>query len=259
MTIEVIPVPLLRDNYAYLIADRAAGTAVVVDPSEADPVRGALARERLDLAAIWCTHHHWDHVGGIAGLLRDRPEGFPVLGSEHDLAQKNIEHQTRGLRDQDVVQHGGVSFEVLAIPGHTLGAIAYVSSADAFTGDTLFLGGCGRVFEGTMPMMRASLARLRALPPETRVWCGHEYTQKNLEFAHVIEPQESAIGARLDAVSAARAEGRPSVPGTIADEKVTNPFFRWDVPAVRSYAASRGPAADDDEIFARIREAKDSF
>ncbi|MDQ3033932.1 MAG: hydroxyacylglutathione hydrolase [Myxococcota bacterium] len=258
MTIEVIPVPLLRDNYAYLIADRAAGTAVVIDPSEADPVLDALASEGLDLAGIWCTHHHWDHVGGIAGLLRDHPS-IPVLGSEHDLAQKNIEHQTRGLRDQDVVQHGGVSFEVLAIPGHTLGAIAYVGGGDAFTGDTLFLGGCGRVFEGTMPMMRASLARLRALAPETHIWCGHEYTQKNLEFARVIEPQESAIRARLDAVSAARTEGRPTIPGTIAEEKTTNPFFRWDAPAVRKFAESRGPAATDDEIFARLREAKDSF
>jgi hydroxyacylglutathione hydrolase len=258
MTIEVIPVPLLRDNYAYLIVDRAAGAAVVIDPSEADPVLDALAAEGLVPAAIWCTHHHWDHVGGVSGIVRAHP-GIPVLGSEHDLQKKNIEHQTRGLRDHEVVEHGGVSFEVLAIPGHTLGAIAYVGGGAAFTGDTLFVAGCGRVFEGTMPMMRASLARLRELPPETHVWCGHEYTLKNLEFAFVVEPQESAIRARLEQVSATRAEGRPTVPSTIAEELTTNPFLRWDAPAVRAYARSLGAAESDDEIFARLREAKDSF
>jgi hydroxyacylglutathione hydrolase len=257
-TTEVIPVPLLRDNYAYLLVDRDASTAVVIDPSEADPVLDALAEHGLDLAGIWCTHHHHDHVGGVPGLLRAHP-GVPVLGSEKDMARKTIEHQTRGLRDQDVVQHAGVSFEVLTIPGHTLGAIAYVGGGAAFTGDTLFLAGCGRVFEGSMPMMRASLARLRALPPETKIWCGHEYTEKNLEFAHVVEPQEVAIRARLDAVHALRAEGRSTMPGTIAEELTTNPFLRWDCAAVRTYAASRGPAETDDEIFAQLRVAKDSF
>lgn len=258
MTLEVIPVALLRDNYAYLIVDRDAHSAVVIDPSEADPVLDALAEHGLELAGIWCTHHHWDHVGGIAGLLRAHP-GIPVVGSEHDLRKKHIEHQTRGVGDHDLVSHAGVSFEVLAIPGHTLGAIAYVGGGSVFTGDTLFVAGCGRVFEGTMPMMRASLARLRALPAETQVWCGHEYTQKNLEFAHVVEPQEVAIRARLDAVIATRSEGRPTVPSTIAEELATNPFLRWDCSAVRAYAASRGAAADDDEVFARIRAAKDAF
>ena len=148
---------------------------------------------------------------------------------------------------------------MLAIPGHTLGAIAYVGGGAAFTGDTLFVVGCGWVFEGTMSMMRVSFEWLRALLRETRIWCGHEYTQKNLEFALVVEPQEVAIRARLDAVVAMRAEGRPTVPSTIAEEVATNPFLRWDCSAVRAYAASRGPAEDDDEVFAQIRAAKDSY
>ncbi len=256
--IEVIPVPLLRDNYAYFIADRASGKAVIVDPSEAEPVLEALAKEQLTPVAIWCTHHHWDHVGGVPGLVRVHPE-LPVVGSAYDFEHKRIEHQTRGLTDGDTLEHGGVTFEVISIPGHTLGAIAFVGGGAALTGDTLFTGGCGRVFEGTMAMMRSSLSRLRELPPDTRVWCGHEYTTRNLEFAAAVEPQEMAIRARLDAMRALRDEERPTVPGTIAEERTTNPFLRWDAPAVRSYAQSRGPAANDDEIFARIREAKDAF
>lgn len=254
MAIEVLPLPVLRDNYAYLIVDRASGSAVVIDPSEAAPVRDALAREGLALAAIWCTHHHWDHVGGVKEL--GAPE---VIGSAYDAEHGRIEGQSRGVREGEVLEHGGARFRVMEIPGHTLGAIAFVGEGHAFTGDTLFLGGCGRVFEGTMPMMRTSLAKLRALPDETRVWCGHEYTQKNLEFAHAVEPSEPAIGARLTAVAAMRHENRATVPGTIAEERRINPFLRWEVPAVRAFAAARGPAADDDQVFARIREAKDGF
>lgn len=256
--LEVLAVPMLRDNYGYLLVDRAGRTAVVIDPSEPEPVLRVLEAEGLALTGIWCTHHHWDHVGGIAGLLAKAP-AIDVLGSAHDARAGSIEGQTRGLGDGERVEHGGVSFEVIAIPGHTLGAIAYAGGGMVFTGDTLFLGGCGRVFEGTMPMMRASLARLAALPGETRVYCGHEYTVRNLEFAQHVEPGEGAIERRLAAVSAARAEGRASVPGTIAEELATNPFLRWSSSAVRAFAASRGAAGSDDEVFARVREAKDSF
>ncbi|UJR83770.1 hydroxyacylglutathione hydrolase [Sandaracinus amylolyticus] len=258
MTLEVLTVPLLRDNYGYLLVDRDAGRAVAVDPSTHEAVLELLDRERLALDAIWCTHHHWDHVGGIPGLLARFPDAA-VLGSAHDATNANIGQQTRGLADGEIVEHGAVRFEVLAIPGHTLGAIAYAGGGMVFTGDTLFLGGCGRVFEGTMPMMRASLARLRALPPETRVYCGHEYTKRNLEFARVIEPNDAAIAARLEAVTATREEGRVTVPATIADELATNPFLRWDSNAVRTYAKSRGEADTDDEVFARLRQAKDAF
>jgi hydroxyacylglutathione hydrolase len=254
--IEVVPVPALRDNYAYLVIDRAGGSAIAIDPSEARPVAEALEREKVALAGIWCTHHHWDHVGGVADLAR---RGVPVYASEHDRRNRRIPGQTHGLTDQDVVQHGGVSFEVLEIPGHTLGAIAFVGAGAAFTGDTLFLAGCGRVFEGTMPMMRASLARLARLAPDTQVYCGHEYTERNLEFANVVEPQEVAIQTRLETVRARRREGHPTVPATLSEELATNPFLRWDSSAVRAFASSRGPANDPDEIFARVREAKDAF
>jgi len=254
MAIEVIPVPLLQDNYAYLLADRAAGSAVVVDPSEAAPVREALAREGLSLAAIWCTHHHSDHVGGVAEL--GAPE---VIGSAYDAEHGRIPGQTRSVREGDGIEFGGVRFEVLEVPGHTLGAIAFVGDGNVFTGDTLFLGGCGRVFEGTMPMMRASLAKLRALPESTRVWCGHEYTVKNLEFAGAVEPNEPSILLRLEGVRAMRGEGRHTIPGTIGEELRTNPFLRWDSSAVAAFAGSRGVAEDEDEVFARVREAKNSF
>jgi hydroxyacylglutathione hydrolase len=258
MTIEVITVPALRDNYAYLIVDRATAEAVVIDPSESEPVLAALAREGVAPRAIWCTHHHPDHVAGVPGLLARTPE-IPVIGSAYDLRERRIEGQTAGVGDGDEVAHGGETFAVVEIPGHTLGAIAFVGAGVAFTGDTLFLAGCGRVFEGTMPMMRASLDRLARLPRETKIYCGHEYTEKNLEFASVIEPLEVAITTRLASVRAARRDGRPTVPGTLGEELATNPFLRADSSAVRAYAASRGPATSTDEIFARIREAKDSF
>lgn len=255
MAIEVIPVPALEDNYAYLIADRGNGRAVAVDPSEAAPVRAALEREGLELAAIWCTHHHWDHVAGVAELAR----GLEVIGSAYDAKERRIPGQSRGLGDGEALDFGGVRWEILEIPGHTLGAIAFFGGGHVMTGDTLFLAGCGRVFEGTMAQMRASLAKLRALPDETRVWCGHEYTEKNLEFAHAIDPGEPAIATRLEQVRATRAEGRPTVPGTISEEKRINPFLRWESPALRAFAAGRGAAEDDDQVFARLREAKDAF
>lgn len=260
--LEVLPVAALRDNYAYLIVDRERGAAVVVDPSEAAPVEAALSREKLRLEAIWLTHHHWDHVGGIDALVEARAqsgEPLPVVGGAYDLAQGRISKQTRAVSEGDEVAFGGVAFRVLEIPGHTMGAIAWLAGDLLFTGDTLFLGGCGRVFEGTMPMMRESLAKLAALPPTTRIYCGHEYTEKNLEFAASVEPHEAAIAARIEAVRVLRASGRPSVPGLLADELRTNPMLRWESPAVRAFAANRGAASDADEIFARVREAKDEF
>lgn len=258
MTLTIEPVALLSDNYAYLLIDAETKRAVVVDPSEAAPVELALRDAGLELEAIWLTHHHYDHVGGVAALVEKRP-GLPVLGGAYDLANERIAGQTRALAEGDFATHGGVRFEVLEIPGHTLGAIAYVGGGLALTGDTLFLGGCGRVFEGTMPMMRASLERLRALPPETRIYPGHEYTVRNLEFARIVEPGEHAIEQRLERARAMRAEKTPTVGATIGEERATNPFLRWDSRAVQEFAKGRGPATNDDEIFARIREAKDTF
>lgn len=256
--LDVVPVACLSDNYAYLVIDRDAGEALVVDPSEAGPVHTALEELGLKLVAIWCTHHHFDHVGGNEELVRAWP-GIDVLGSRHDADGARIPAQTRAVQDGEEVLFGARSFRVMGIPGHTLGAIAYVGDGVAFTGDTLFCGGCGRVFEGTMPMMRSSLMRLSGLPAGTRVYAGHEYTVRNLEFAAEVEPHSDAVRARLRAVREARAAGRPTIGASIAEERATNPFLRAEETSVQAFAARHGAAGSPDEVFARVREAKDRF
>ncbi|HJK96856.1 MAG TPA: hydroxyacylglutathione hydrolase [Polyangiaceae bacterium LLY-WYZ-14_1] len=253
--IEVRPVPALRDNYAYLVIDPARRSAAVVDPSEAAPVERALDEAGATLTAIWLTHHHWDHVGGVEDLVAaraDRAAPLPVLGSRHDLDEGRIPKQSQGLAEGDRFPFGEAEVQVLEIPGHTLGAIAYLVDGHLFSGDTLFLGGCGRVFEGTMAMMKDSLAKLRGLPSDTRLWCGHEYTVKNLEFAATVEPDSAAVAHALDDARARRAQGAPTVPGTLGQERRINPFFRFDVEPV---AAGREPVA----AFTALREAKDAF
>lgn len=258
MTIDFEPIALLRDNYAYLLVERETRRAVVVDPSEGKKVLDVLRAREVELEAIWCTHHHPDHVGGVEEIV-DALGKLEVLGSRYDREHGRIPRQSRVLDDGDEVTLGETRFSVMSIPGHTLGAIAFVGASLALTGDTLFSGGCGRVFEGTMPMMRESLEKLAALPDETRVLSGHEYTVKNLEFAHAVEPEDRAIVSRLAGARDLRAEGKPTVGSTIALERATNPFLRWSSPAVRAYAASRGVASTDDDVFARVREAKNSF
>jgi hydroxyacylglutathione hydrolase len=258
VTIDFEPIALLRDNYAYLLVERETRRAVLVDPSEGKKVLDVVRAREVELEAIWCTHHHPDHVGGVEEIV-DRFGRIDVFGSRYDREHGRIPRQTHVLDDGDAVALGEARFSVLTIPGHTLGAIAYVGEGIALTGDTLFSGGCGRVFEGTMPMMRASLAKLAALPDATRVLSGHEYTVKNLEFAHFVEPDEKAIASRLDDARDLRDEGKPTVGGSIALERATNPFLRWSVPAVRAFAASKGDASSDDEVFARVREAKNAF
>jgi len=248
---EIHPVAALRDNYAYLVVDVTAGKAAVVDPSEPGPVQAALDARGLGLAAIWLTHHHWDHVGGVEALVDAHGE-VPVLGSRYDMEQERIPRQTRGLGDGDRFSFAGEEVSILEIPGHTLGAIAYLVAGHVFSGDTLFVGGCGRVFEGTMAQMKDSLARLRALPGDTRLWCGHEYTVKNLEFAATVEPDSPEVGDALARARAQRAAGEPTVPGTLAREREINPFFRFDHPEV---AAGR----DAVDTFTALRKAKDAF
>lgn len=249
---RIAPIPCLRDNYAYLLVDDETRAAVAVDPSEDGPVRARLEVEGATLAAIWLTHHHWDHVGGVESLAEAHP-GIEIVGSRYDLENRRIARQTRGVGEGDALAFGGAHVRILDIPGHTLGAIAYVAGdADVFTGDTLFIAGCGRVFEGTMEMMARSLAKLRALDPATRVWCGHEYTVKNLEFARTVEPESAAVSEALEAARAKRDAGEPTVPGTIRDELRTNPFLRYDLAEL---ARGRGPV----ESFTALREAKDRF
>lgn len=262
---RVITVACLEDNYAYVLVDRAR-RAVVIDPSEAAPVLSVLERESLELDAIWLTHHHWDHVGGVNELCK-RYANVPVVGSAYDAAQARIVGQTRSVRAGDELAFADHVATVLEVPGHTLGAVAYRVGHCLFTGDTLFLGGCGRVFEGTLPQMQSSLAQLRALDPTLLVYPGHEYTVSNLTFGMTVEPNNQALAARLGVAQATRAQRQPTVPGRLSDELATNVLLRWDAPDVIAYAESRANMQDsvDSEtthaarVFGAIRRAKDHF
>ena len=214
---SITPIPCLSDNYAYLVTCEKTGKRAIVDPSEAAPVLAATTK----LDAIWNTHHHWDHVGGNEELAL-KLGVHEVCGHASDRGR--IAAQSRFLEEGDRFELGALAVRILHIPGHTTGAIAYVVEGDGapavFTGDTLFVAGCGRLFEGTPEMMFASLAKLAALPDETRVYCGHEYTAANLRFAAHVEP------ANADVAAAAKNVKVPSVPSTIAIEKRINPFVR---------------------------------
>ncbi len=235
-----------------------AGTHVVaVDPGDAAPVLEFLERQDLTLAAILCTHHHADHVGGVIELTR--AHSVPVYGPANDA----IKGVTDRVREGDTVTLPalGVSFRVLEIPGHTRDHIAYVNDELLFCGDTLFAAGCGRLFEGTPAQMHRSLSRLAALPEATQVYCGHEYTLANLRFALTVEPENRDAIAYREQAQALRARGEPTLPSTIGRERRVNPFLRASVPAVRD-AVERQTGerlTDDVAVFAAIRRWKDSY
>jgi hydroxyacylglutathione hydrolase len=256
MRIEIIP--CLADNYAYLVASDA-GSAVVVDPSEADPVIAAVETAGLSLAGIWLTHHHHDHVGGVSELCRVYPR-LEVHASAYDAAHARIPGVTHALREGDALWFASRRVRVFEVPGHTLGAIAYLTDGALFSGDTLFSAGCGRLFEGSPQMMQASLAKLRGLDPELLLYPGHEYAEKNLRFASVIEPHNAELAQQCARVEQLRAKGAPSVPTTLGTEWATNPFLRWDEPEVMAKARELG-AVDDTphEVFAALRRARDTF
>lgn len=258
--VTIIPIPAFADNYIWLL--RHEGSAAVVDPGDAAPVLDYLTREGLALAAVLATHHHNDHVGGIAALAQRYP-GLPVFGP----ARETIPCRTRALGEGDEVSVPGmgVTLRVLDIPGHTAGHIAYLGmvagAPSLFCGDTLFAAGCGRIFEGTPAQMWSSLSALSALPGATRVYCGHEYTLANLRFAQAVEPANQALWDRQAEAQALRDAGRPTLPSTIAQEHATNPFLRAAVPAVR-VAAERhaGRSLEGDvESFAALRAWKNAF
>jgi hydroxyacylglutathione hydrolase len=253
----IIPIPAFTDNYIWLIGD--GRHAAVVDLGDAAPVFAHLARHGLELCAILTTHHHNDHVGGNRALL----ERFdvPVFGP----AGESIPGRTQALREGDsfTVPSLGLALSVLDIPGHTAGHIALVGGSEplVFCGDTLFAAGCGRLFEGTPAQMWQSLGKLAALPPATRVYCGHEYTLANLRFAQAVEPDNPQLAARVARDGAVRARGEPTVPSTIADERATNPFLRAAVPAVRAAAEAHAGHALPDAVasFAVLRQWKNEF
>jgi len=253
----IIPIPAFADNYIWLIHD--GRHAAAVDPGDAAPVLAHLDAHGLTLTAILATHHHNDHVGGVRELL----ERFdvPVFGP----ANENIPGRTRALREGDAfdVPALGMTLSVLDIPGHTAGHVALFDAAAplVFCGDTLFAAGCGRLFEGTPAQMWSSLSKLAALPGDTRVYCGHEYTLANLRFAQAVEPRSADLAARVARDGAVRARGEPTVPSTLADERATNPFVRAAVPSVRAAAEAHAgrPLPDPVESFAVLRQWKNEF
>ncbi len=254
MRIEIVP--CLRDNYAYLLSASRSAQALVVDPSEAQPIEAALRERKLELVAILNTHHHYDHVGGNAELVRRHP-GLRVYGHSSDRGR--IPEQTHFVDHGDSFDIAGLLFSVMHIPGHTSGAIAYSCEDAVFTGDTLFAAGCGRLFEGTPQDMFESLnEKLALLPDETRVFCGHEYTATNLRFAATLEPSNAAISEKAKRVAELRALGRPTVPSTLADERATNPFMRTGSAELIESLGLRAPV-DPVAVLAATRKAKDDF
>ncbi|MGH7770719.1 MAG: hydroxyacylglutathione hydrolase [Candidatus Binatia bacterium] len=254
---KVIQIPLLRDNYGYLIVSEKTNQAAIVDPSEAEPVLRQAEKEKVTLKAILNTHHHRDHTGGNSGLLESLP--LQVYGHKND--QGRIPGLTHPLDDGDEVTIDDLRARVFFIPGHTKGHIAYLFENKLFCGDTLFTAGCGRLFEGTAEQMHSSLNKLQQLPADTLVYCGHEYTEKNLQFAMTVEPNNKNVAAKLDRVRSMRAKGISTVPSTMAEEKQTNPFLRWDSKEIQENLKSRFPnlGSDPVSIFAKVRELKDQF
>lgn len=253
MSLTVTLVPCLKDNYAYLLADRDAGLCAVVDPSEPGPVKAALAKSGLKLTHILNTHHHWDHTGGNQALKDEF--GAKVIGPAKDR------DRIPGI-DEGVSEGSGWSFgphraRILEVPAHTKGAITFVFGDIAFTGDTLFAMGCGRLFEGDPPMMWNSLSKLMTLPDDTKIYCGHEYTLSNGRFALTLEPDNVDLRARMKDVEAARAKNEPTVPSTMGLEKKTNPFLRPHSPELRRSLGMEN--ASDVEVFGETRRRKDSF
>ena len=251
MPTEIEIVPCLSDNYAYLV--KSGDQCAVVDPSEAAPVRAALDRKGWKLTHILNTHHHLDHCGGNLALKQET--GALVVGPGKDAAR--IPGLDIGVDEASGWEFDGRKVQVLEVPAHTRGAITFVIDGNAFTGDTLFVMGCGRLFEGDPRMMWSSLSKLMTLPGDTKVWCGHEYTQSNGRFALTLEPGNADLKARMDQVAAARAKGAATVPSTMALEKKTNPFLRPDSGEIRKSLGME--QAGDVAVFGEIRARKDKF
>lgn len=253
MDIHLVPLP--PDNYAYLLRDDEGTSVGVVDPGSAGPIRDALATRGWTLTHIFATHHHRDHIGGVDELAAST--GAAVIASALD--RDHVPSATQLVGEGDKVAFGTTSAQVLFIPGHTTGHIAYHFAAEraVFTGDTLFALGCGRLLGGTAAQLWDSLSRLRALPDDTRVFCGHEYTASNARFALSVDPDNPALKAYADEVTALRAEGRPTIPATIGRERAANPFLRADDAGLQAVAglAGRPPV----EVFAELRARKDVF
>jgi hydroxyacylglutathione hydrolase len=252
-------IPVLTDNYIFLLHDPETNTAAVIDPAVAEPVLKLLQELKAELVAIFNTHHHGDHVGGNAQLLKQFPPAIVYAGAED---RGRIPGQKVFLQDDDRVTFAHRTAQVLFVPGHTKAHIAYYfppeepnGTGELFCGDTLFSGGCGRLFEGTPTQMVDSLSKIRALPDQTRVWCAHEYTLGNLRFAVTVEEQNQELRSRLEQVKAMRQRSEATIPALLGIEKATNPFLRWDLPELQAKVKSQNPI----QTFGRLRGMKDVF
>lgn len=256
---EIIQIPVLRDNYIFLLVDRSQQIAAVVDPAQAAPVLQQLEHLQLQLTAIFNTHHHSDHVGGNQELQEHFPE-VVIYGGAKDRGR--IPGQQVFLEEGDQVQFVDRVAQVYFVPGHTYAHIAYYfpptspsTPGELFCGDTLFSGGCGRLFEGTPAQMVDSLGKLRKLPDQTRVWCAHEYTLKNLQFALEVEDSNPELQARFQEVRLARSQNQATIPAWLGVEKQTNPFLRWDIPRLQTKVGK----TDNVGTFTRLRGMKDLY
>ena len=256
---EIKRIPVLSDNYIFVLSDPQQKIAAAIDPAVAEPVIEYLASIDARLVAIFNTHHHSDHVGGNRQLVKHFPD-LCVYGGAEDRGR--IPHQQFLLQEGDTVQFANRTGRVFFVPGHTRAHIAYYfppeksgGTGELFCGDTIFAGGCGRLFEGTPAQMVESIGKLRQLPNGTRVWCAHEYTLNNLKFALTVDADNKDLQQRYQRVQQLRSRGLATVPSVLGEEKQTNPFLRWDEPALQTVAKIQEPA----RVFGRIRGMKDRF
>jgi hydroxyacylglutathione hydrolase len=255
MALELVTIPCRTDNYAYLIHDAGSGQTAVVDVPDATPILAALAARGWALSDILITHHHDDHISGVETLRA--ATGAMVLGAASDAYR--LPPLDLALTEAGTFSIGPEFARVIDVPGHTVGHIAFhfPASGLAFTADSLMAGGCGRLFEGTPAQMWNSLSKLAALPPDTLICSGHEYTAANLRFAATLEPDNPDLILRIERVATARREGRPTVPSRLSEELATNPFLRAHLPHMKAAVGLAG--ADDAMVFAEIRARKDKF
>lgn len=251
---RIVHVPVFSDNYAYLLIDEQRNEAAAVDPAVPDRVIDAAKREGVSITAILTTHHHWDHSDGNEKLLSLLPSA-PVYGGDD-----RIPALTNKVSEGDHFSVGGVNVEVLFTPCHTKGHVLYLAKEGddkaLFTGDTLFIGGCGRFFEGNSSQMLSAFDKIAALPDDTKIFCGHEYTVKNLMFAKTVDPNNEALLKKLEWAKKQREAGQPTIPSTVAEEKTFNPFMRTREP---SMAATLGVSGSASDVMAALRQLKDRF
>ena len=255
MPFELITIPCLSDNYAFLLRDGETGEVAVIDVPEAGPIKAELSARGWRLSQVWLTHHHWDHVDGLADLLADHPA--KVVGAKADAHR--LPDLDLAVSEGDTVKFGGLDAQIFDVSGHTVGHIAFyvASAAVCFTADSLMALGCGRLFEGTPEQMWTSMQKLMALPAETTICSGHEYTSSNAKFALTVDPGNGALISRSNDIDEARAKGVPTVPSTLKTELETNPFLRPADPGIRATLGMQ--TASDAAVFTEIRKRKDNF